>query len=233
MASGSERFFYTSRGSVYNMDLTWAEDAAPFTLIRPEKPIILDMPLWMIHLRDGSTLTDADVYPHEVDSDLITSVERVVSGRTMTIKKSPLIEDFFVGTEASVDFKMMGRGAGSGSPTETLKRILGCYVKDSEPPIQCQFSMDPRTFNTLVEFFEVHEKAAEGIKARRVDGGKRVVEVFQRQFIDEFHGIIKSPLVEETFTTPTGLGCTLVNPRVRVEILVQGSNVLLEFGEPE
>jgi len=187
----------------------------------------------MIHLRDGSTLTDADVYPHEVDSELITSVERVVSGRTMTIKKSPLVEDFFVGTEASVDFKMMGRGAGSGSPTETLKRILGCYVKDSDPPIQCQFSMDPRTHNTLVEFFEVHRKAAEGIKARRIDGGKRgVVEVFQRQFVDNLHGIIKSPLIKETFATPTGLGCTLVEPRVRAEILVQGSNVLLGFGQP-
>lgn len=187
----------------------------------------------MIHLRDGSTLTDADVYPHEVDSELITSVERIVKGRTMTIKKSPSVECFFVGTEASVDFKMMGRGSGSSSPTETTKRILGCYVKDSEPPIQCQFSMDPRTFNTLIEFFEVHEKAAEGIKARRIGGGRRnVLEVFQRQFADDFHGIIKSPLIEETFATPTGLGCILVKPRVRVEIFVQGSNVLLGFGEP-
>ena len=202
-------------------------------LIRPEKLSLLDMPQWMIHLRDGSTLTDADVYPHEVDSELITSVERVVGGRTMTIKKSPFVEDFFVGTEASVDFKMMGPGAGSGSATETLKRILGCYVKDSDPPIQCQFSMDPRTCNTLVEFFEVHRKAVEGIKARRIEGVKGgVVEVFQRQFVDKFHGIIKSPLIKETFSTPTGLGCTLVKPRVQAEISVQGSNVLLGFGEP-
>ena len=186
----------------------------------------------MIHLRDGTTLTDADTYPHKVDSELITSVERVISGRTMTITKSPFVEGFFVGTEASVDFKMMGRGAGSSSATQTLKRILGCYVKDSDPPIQCQFSMDPRTYNTLVEFFEVHVKAAEGIKARRIDGKKRVVEVFQRQFVDNSHGIIKSPLIEETFATPTGLGCTLAKPRVRVEIFVQGSNILLGFGEP-
>ncbi|GAH41297.1 unnamed protein product, partial [marine sediment metagenome] len=132
----------------------------------------------------------------------------------------------------SVDFKMMGRGAGAASPTETLKRILGCYIKDSDPPIQCQFFMDPRTGNTLVEFFEVHRKAAEGIKARRIDGGKKVVEVFQRQFADDFHGIITSPLIEETFATPTGLGCTLIEPRVRAEIFVHGSNVLLGFGEP-
>ncbi|MCK4961646.1 MAG: hypothetical protein KAS19_04125, partial [Anaerolineales bacterium] len=180
----------------------------------------------MIHLRDGTTLTDADTYPHRVDSELITSVERVISGRTMTITKSPFVEGFFVGTEASVDFKMMGRGAGSSSATQTLKRILGCYVKDSDPPIQCQFSMDPRTYNTLVEFFEVHVKAAEGIKARRIDGKKRAVEVFQRQFVDNSHGIIKSPLIEETFATPTGLGCTLAKPRVRAEIIVQGSNIL-------
>ena len=186
----------------------------------------------MIHLRDGTTLTDADTYPHRVDSELITSVERVVSGRTMTIMKSPFVEDFFVGTEASVDFQMMGRGAGKASSAQTLKRILGCYVKDSDPPIQCQFSMDPRTHNTLVDFFEVHVKAAEGIKARRIDGKKRVVEVFQRQFVDNSHGIIKSPLIEETFATPTGLGCTLAKPRVRAEIFVQGSNVLLGFGKP-
>ena len=187
----------------------------------------------MIHLRDGTTLTDADVYPHEVDSELITSVERVVGSRTITIKKSPFVEDFFVGTEASVDFKMMGRGAGSASPTQTLKRILGCYVKDSGPPIQCQFSMDPRTYNTLLEFFEVHEKAVEGIKARRIDGKGDVVEMFQRKIVDNSHGIIKSPLIEETFATPTGLGCILVKPRIRAEISVQGSNVLLGFGEPE
>jgi len=185
----------------------------------------------MIHLRDGSTLTDADVYPHEVDSELITSVERVVGGRTMTIKKSPLIEGFFVGTEASIDFKVMGGGAGSA--TETLKRILGCYVKDSDPPIQCQFSMDPRSGNTLIDFFEVHRKAVEGIKARRIDGGKSgVIEVFQRQFADNSHGIIKSPLIKETFETPSGLGCTLVEPSVRAEIFVQERNVLLGFEEP-
>ena len=182
----------------------------------------------MIHLRDGSTLTDADVYPHEVDSELITSVERLVGGRTMTIKKSPYVEDFFVGTTASVDL-MMGRDAGSS--TQTLKRILGCYIKDSDPPIQCQFSMDPRSYNTLVDLFEVDSKKAEGIRASRI-GGKRAVEVFQRQFADSFHGIIKSPLIKETFETPSGLGCTLIKPRVRAEVFVQGSNVLLGFGEP-
>ncbi|GAG15287.1 unnamed protein product [marine sediment metagenome] len=186
----------------------------------------------MIHLKDGTTLTDADVSPHKVDSELITSVERVVEGRTMTIKKSPLIDTFFVGTEASIDFKMMGHGAGTASPPQTIKRILGCYVKDSDPPIQCQFSMDPRTGNTLIELFEVHGKAAEGITARRIGGGKRVIEVFQRQFADSFHGIIKSHLIEEAFATSTGLGCTLIKPKVRAEILVQGGNVLLGFGQP-
>ncbi len=190
------------------------------------------MPLWMIHLRDGTTLTDADTYPHRVDSELITSVERVVSGRTMTIKKSPFVGDFFVGTEASVDFRMMGRGAGTGSPTETLKRILGCYIKDSDPPIQCQFSMDPRTHNTLLEFFEVHQKTAKGIDAQRVTGKKGVVEVFQRQFVDNFHGIIKSPLIKQVHATPTGITCTFVKPKVRAEVIVQGSNVLLGFGQP-
>ena len=189
------------------------------------------MPKWMIHLKDGKTLTDADCYPHKVESELITSVERVVGGRTITIMKSPLIDLFFIGTEASVDFKMMGPGAGTSTAPETLKRILGCYVKDSDPPIQCQFSMDPRTYNTLVEFFEVHRKAAEGIKAYRIDGKRNMIEVFQRQFADNFHGIIKSPLIKEAFATPTGLGCILVKPRIRAEVFVQGGNVLLGFGE--
>lgn len=186
------------------------------------------MPQWMIHLTDGSTLTDADCYPHEVDSDKITSVERVVKGRTITIRKSQFIEGFFIGTEASVDFTMMGKG----SPAETLKRILGCYIKDSDPPIQCQFSMDPRTHNTLLEFFEVHQKTARGIDARRVIGKRGVVEVFQRQFVDNFHGIIKSPLIKQVHVTPTGIACTFVKPKVRVEIIVQGSNILLGFNQP-
>ena len=191
------------------------------------------MPQWMIHLKDGTTLTDADVYPHEVDSELITSVERNVGGRTITIKGSPLIEGFFIGTEASVDFKMMGRGAGTSSPPETLKRILGCYIKDSDPPIQCQFSMDPRTHNTILEFFEVHNKAPEGIKARRLNPQKRgMIEMFQRQFVDNFHGIVKSPLIEQADSTPNGMACVLVKPKVRAEIYVHGSDVLLGFGPP-
>jgi len=191
------------------------------------------MPQWMIHLKDGVTLTDDDCYPHEVDSERITSVERVVRGRTITIKQSPLIEGFFIGTEASADFKMLGPGAGTSTPTETLKRILGCYIKDSDPPIQCQFSMDPRTHNTMLELFEVHNKAPEGIKARRIKPQKKgVIEVFQRQVVDNFHGIMKSSLIEKAFATPTGLGCLLAKPKVRAEIYVHGSDVLLGFGPP-
>lgn len=191
------------------------------------------MPEWMIHLKDGTTLTNLDCYPHEVDSELITSVERVIRNRTLTIKKSPLIEDFFIGTEASIDFKMMGRGAGTATPPETLKRILGCYIKGSDPPIQCQFSMDPRTYNTILEFFEVHVKAPEGIKARRVQPQRgRLIEIFQRPFVDNFHGIIKSSLIKSAHATPTGLACVLVKPRVRAEVFVLGSNILLGFGHP-
>ena len=190
------------------------------------------MPEWMIHLVDGETLTDDHCYPHEIDSDRITSVERVIRGRTLTIKKSPLIEDFFIGTEASADFMMMGVGAGSSTPTQILKKILGCYIRDSDPPIQCQFAMDPRSHNTMLEFFEVHKKTKRGINARRIIGEKRLRELYQRQFVDETHGIIKSPLIKQAFQTPTGLSCVLVKPNVKAEVFILGSNVLLEFDHP-
>lgn len=188
------------------------------------------MPEWMIHLVDGETLTDDDCYPHEVDSDRITSVERIISGRTLTIKKSPLIEDFFIGTEASADFIMMGAGAGTTANREILKKILGCHIKNSDPPIQCQFSMDPRNFNTILELFEVHRKTPRGINARRVVRVKKLRELYQRQFVDETHGIFKTAIIKRVFQTPTGLCCELVKPKVKAEVFVRGSNILLEFG---
>jgi len=191
------------------------------------------MPEWMIHLVNGETLTDDHCYPHEVDSERITSVERIISGRTLTIKKSPFIESFFVGTEASVDFVMMGPGAGTTKPTQITKKILGCYIKDSDPPIQCQFVMDPRSHNTLLEFFEVHKKTDRGITARRIASVKKGLrEVYQRQFVDEFHGIVKTHLIEQAFQTRKGLSCILVKPRIKAEVSILGSRVLLEFGQP-
>ena len=188
------------------------------------------MPEWMIHLVDGETLTDDHCYPHEVDSDRITSVERIIRGRTLTIKKSPLIEDFFIGTEASADFMMMGAGAGGTSNRQILKKILGCYIKDSDPPIQCQFAMDPRSHNTILEFFEVHRKTARGINARRIVGEKKMREIYQRQFVDEHHGIVKTAVIKRAFQTPTGLCCELIKPKVKAEVFVRGSSILLEFG---
>jgi len=187
------------------------------------------MPEWMIHLIDGETLTDDHCYPHEVDSDRITSVERIIRGRILTIKKSPLIEDFFVGTEASVALKMMGKGVGKSTPTQIHKKILGCYIKDSDPTIQCQFFMDPQSYNTVLDLFEVREKTPRGIDARRILPAKRF-EVYQRQFGNEIHGIIKSPLIKRAFQTPTGISCELIKPKIKAEVFVLGSKILLEFG---
>ena len=179
---------------------------------------------------DGTTLTDDDCYPHEVDSEKITSVERIIRGRTLTIKKSPLIEDFFIGTEASADFIMMGRGQGSTTNREVLKKILGCYIKDADPPIQCQFSMDPRSHNTILEFFAVHRKTPRGINARRINKLKKMREISQVQFVDDHHAIFKTPVVKRVFQTPTGLACELIKPKVKAEVFVRGSSVLLQFG---
>lgn len=190
------------------------------------------MPQWMIHLVDGTTLTDDHCYPHEIDSERITSVERIIRGRTLTIKKSPLIEDFFVASEASIDIALTAPGI-TAKPTEVTKKILGCYIKDTEPPIQCQFIMDPRSYNTILDFFEVHVKSKRGITARRITSEKKILrELHQRQFGNEVHGIIKSPLIKQVFQTPTGLSCVLVKPKIKAEVFIRGSNILLEFGQP-
>lgn len=193
------------------------------------------MSMWMIHKKDGTTLTDADCYPHEVDSELITSVERNVGGWVMTILKSPYIEGFFIGSEASIDFMFMGPGAGTARPAETTKRILGCYIKNTDPPIQCQFVMDPRTHDTLVDFFEVNVKAPEGIKARRLQPrAKGIVEIAQRPWAENFHGLVKSSLITEVVSTPQGWTCILEKPNVRAELIIQKNNtVLLGFGRPD
>ncbi len=194
------------------------------------------MPRWLIHMKNGETLTDADCFPHEVTvmeqmgysgSD-ITSVERIIRGKHLTIKKSQFIDTFFVATEEGLDVKM---GSFHQAPAIVTKRILGCYVRNTEPALQVRLIMDPRTHNTKLKFIRVKKKTLKGINARAVDPptkGSLNLE-YIRDIIGNTYSIVQSSDVDLCFTRHNGLGCNLKKPKIRAEIIVQSQNVLLGF----
>lgn len=193
----------------------------------------------MIHLKDGKTLTDADCYPHETEvmanlgysQDDITSVERVVGGRILTIKKSPLIEDFFVATDVGADMRMT---PGPQPPPEITKRTLGCYLKNSEPAIQCNLMMNAKSYDAWLECFAVAKKTRKGINARRLDPPKDAFQEFHtKNLIGVAYSIVKTPVIKRVFSTPTGLGCLFKKPKVRAEMVIRSGNVLIGFMQPD
>lgn len=193
----------------------------------------------MIHLRDGKTLTDADCFPHEVEvmaklgygPDDITSVERVVDGRILTIKKSDLVGDFFVATEVGADMRMT---PGPQPPPEITKRTLGCHLKNSDPPIQCKLIMNAKSYDVWLECYEVEKMTRKGITARRLDQAKDgLQEVYMKNLIENAYSIIKTPVINSVFNTPTGLGCLFKKPKIRAEMVIKSGNVLVSFMQPD
>jgi len=191
---------------------------------------------WLIHMKDGVTLTDADCFPHEVEvmqqrgysSDDMTSVERIIRGKHLTIKKSVFIDTFFVATEEGIDMKML---PGRQAPPIITKRIIGCYVKDADPPLQVRLIMDPRTYDTKLKFIRVKKKTLRGINAKYLDPprkGELEVE-FTREMIGTNYSIIQSSDVDKCFTSPNGLSCFLKKPAIRAELVIVNQNVLLGF----
>lgn len=194
------------------------------------------MPQWLIHMKDGETLTDADCFPHEENvmtalgyqPDHVTSVERIIHGKHLTIKKSQFIDTFFVATEEGIDVKM---GSKHQQAPEVTKRMIGCYIKDTDPPLQVRLIMDPRTFNAKLKFIRVKKKTLVGINAKPVNPlpkGELEVE-FTRDIISNTYSIVQSLDVKSCFTRHNGLGCNLRKPKIRAEIIVQSQNVLLSF----
>lgn len=189
---------------------------------------------WLIHLEDGKTLTDADCFPHETEvlasmgynPENITSVERIISGRHLTIKKSPFIEGFFVATDEGADMRMT---PGPQTPPVVLKRTIGCYLVGSEPPVQCRFTMDPRNYNVSLQFFEVKKRTAVGINAKRVHPRKGMEIAYQKEMIDNLYSVISSEVIEGIHNTPTGLAVILKNPHIRAEMVIRSQNCLLGF----
>jgi hypothetical protein len=193
----------------------------------------------MIHLKDGKTLTNADCFPHETEvmaklgysPDDITSVERVVDGRILTIKKSALVEDFFVATDVGADMRMI---PGPQPPPEITKRTLGCYLKDSDPPVQCNLVMNAKSYDVWLECYVVEKKTKKGINARRKSPPKNALqEVYTKSLIGNAYSIVKTSVIKSVFNTPTGLGCLFKKPKIRAEMLIRSGNVLVEFMQPD
>ena len=191
---------------------------------------------WVIHLKDGKTLTDADCFPHEVEvlekfgysPDDITSVERIINGKHLSLRKSKHIESFFVATENSVDMRM---SPGPQPKHTTTKRILGCYLKDTDPAIQVRLIMDPRTYNTWVKFLDVKTVTRKGINAKLLNPRqmKNVQLAYQKDIIDSRYAIMHHKNMGESFSTPNGFGVHFKKPKLRVEMVIRNQNVLLGF----
>jgi len=191
---------------------------------------------WLIHMKDGKTLTDQDCFPHELNimaergysPEDITSVERLIKGRHLTIKKSKFIDTFFVASEEAVDVKM---GGPHQAPPMVTKRMIGCYIKGTDPPLQVRLTMDPRSFNTKLEFIRVEKISRTGISAKPVKPKKKgkLDVVYSREMIESHYSIVKSEDVDKFFTTPEGLSCFLKNPAIRAELIIRNQNVLLGF----
>lgn len=196
------------------------------------------MPQWLIHLNDGKTLTDADCYPHEVEvleklgysPESLTSVERVINGRHLTIKKSPLIDSFFVGTEVARDMRMT---KGPQPPAVITKRLLGCYLLNSDPIVQVRLNMDPRNFDVDLKFLEIVRKTKRGINAKLFNPPKKgsIQLAWQKEVLENTYSVHKSNVIDEVYGTPNGLTVILNNPKLKAELLIRNQNVLLGFTE--
>lgn len=185
----------------------------------------------IMHFKDGTTLTDREIYPHQLSEQQfqnLTSVERVVKGWHLSVLKSPLIKNFFIMTEAHADMQL--RPGKHGPPPQISLRALGCYLKDSDPPVKLVLAMDPLG-NILLESAWMKNFRADGFSPRlhkqRYDTLKKAVskpmgeeEAFQWTIINE-------PPVRRVFGTPDGLGCLISvnkNLRVKAEIRMMGKS---------
>jgi len=118
------------------------------------------MTKWIIHLKDGRTLTDKDAFPHEVPSDEITSVERIVNGRVYTICRSPLLTNFFVKTTAA---RTLSLTSGQPSTPMILERIIGCYIEGKDGPIRLELKINPENGNCKLVAIPVKKITKDGM----------------------------------------------------------------------
>ena len=115
---------------------------------------------WIIHLKNGKTLTDKDAFPHEIPSEQITSVERIVNGRVYTICGSSVLKNFFVKTTAAQTLSLT-----SGQPTEptVLERIIGCYIEGKDGPVRLELKINPANGNCKLVAVPVEKITKDGM----------------------------------------------------------------------
>jgi hypothetical protein len=183
----------------------------------------------LMHFDDGVTLTENDVYPHELEKERaehLTSIERVIKGRHLTILKSPLINDFFIITDAYRDWSFTSGEAGSGDIT---LRSVGCHLKNSDPLTRLKLSMDPRTFNVILHIEWVKSYDPRGF-APPLAPSHPIKDNVTLNLDDSSWSIVKEPPVRRVWGTGKGLACLFaINDSSRgvAELRLNKSNVQL------
>jgi len=190
----------------------------------------------ILHFKDGSTLTDKEILPHEVSEEQlenITSVERVIAGWHLSILKSESIKSFFIMTEA---FQNVVLKAGKQGPNPNVSlRALGCYLKDSDPPVKILLAMDPRTKNVILESSWVKTFRPDGF-ARALERNTVLKKTVTKSMGDDIQWtIVNKPPIRRVYGTEDGLGCLITvnkSQRVKAELRMHGMNCHLVI-EPE
>ena len=183
----------------------------------------------LMHFNDGSTLTDDELFPHELTADkaeALTSVERVIQGRHITIMKSPLVQDFFVITDAYRDWSFTDESTGNGDVT---LRTVGCHLKGSDPLVRIMLSMDPRTMSVLIRAEWVKSFDSRGFAAT-LNPPPNVRRHITKDLDDSHWSILDEPPVRRVWGTEKGLACLMaVNKEQRAiaEVRLVGTNCQL------
>lgn len=188
----------------------------------------------LMHFTDGTTLTDKDIWPHQLTEKQfrdLTSVERVVQGWHLTILKSPLIKSYFIITEVTQALKLVPEGGIFSPPPKMRARSIGCYLKGSDPPVKLLLSMDPRTKNIMLESTWTRNFRPNGFAAALHKPKKQQLKKITSKSMGDLGqfqwAIINEPPIRRVFGTEKGLGCLIAvnkGQRAKVEIRRQGMN---------
>jgi hypothetical protein len=186
----------------------------------------------LMHFNDGSTLTDEDLHPRELYElpeemiERLTSVERVIQSRHLTILKSPLLTNFFVMSDAYRDWGFVEGVCGG----EITLRSIGCHLRNSDPLIRVKFSMDPRTMDVLLQAEHVKSLDVRGFAPRLRPPPSPRNE--RTKYLDDSKWTIINELpVREVWDPGDGsLACRIdLNQKQRIvaQILLRGTNCQL------
>lgn len=196
----------------------------------------------LLHFKDGSTLTDKEVWPHQITEEQfenLTSVERVVQGWHLSILKSELVKGYFIITEVTQALKLNPKGGRTAPPPKMVGRSIGCYLEGSDPPVKLVLTMDPRTRDIVLEGTWTKNFRPNGLGAPLYKPKKQKLKKFIFKPMGEDRGkpfrwaIVNEPPIRRVFGTPKGLACLVAvsdGKRAKVEIRRQGMNCHLMIG---